>query len=53
MSRRVAVAERDHRLTALRLVGPKSPAVKEALLREAIRTNPSENRSRHVMEAAR
>jgi hypothetical protein len=50
---RSAPPEPEHRLVAFRLVGPKSPGEKDALLRQAIHAIRTADRSPQVMEAAR
>jgi len=50
---RTTPPEPEHRLTAFRLVGPKSPLEKETLLRQAIQSLRAADRSEQVLEAAR
>ncbi|MCL4509265.1 MAG: BREX-1 system adenine-specific DNA-methyltransferase PglX [Chloroflexi bacterium] len=49
-----AIPRQDHRLWAARLIGPKSPAEKDKLLREVVAGGTqTESRSQQEMEAAR
>lgn len=50
---RTVPPEPEHRIVAFRLVGPKSPGEKDALLRQAIHAIRTADRSPQIMEAAR
>jgi hypothetical protein len=50
---RTAPPAPEHRLVAFRLIGPKLPSEKDALLRQAIHAIRTADRSPQVMEAAR